>query len=230
MPETHIPKLEDHDDQEDARAAAANIVRARPARGKSLIKIGLEVLLISVGVFLGLAGEQWREDRRHQELAESSLRRLRTEIQTNRNAVEAVKDYHVKTLKSLRAYFAKDRKARNTADVQIQGLQFVFFEETAWNLTLTTQALTYIDRDLAYALSRVYGEQKVVGELTRGMSQAMYVLSIPDNFDGFAAAAGTYYGDMVIMEPKLIEHYDDLLPQIDRTLGERAADQPASHK
>jgi hypothetical protein len=56
------------------------------------------------------------------------------------------------------------------------------------------------------------------------------MLSIPDNFDGFAAAAGTYYGDMVIMEPKLIQHYSELLPQIDRALGERAADQPASHR
>jgi hypothetical protein len=226
MPETHIPKLDDH---EEAPAASPPPRGARPGRGKSLLKIGLEVLLISVGVFLGLAGEQWREDRRHHELAESSLRRLRTEIQTNRKAVAAVKDYHVKTLESLRAYFGKERKARSTTDVHIQGLQFVFFEETAWNLTLTTQALTYIDRDLAFALSRVYGEQKVVGELTRGMSQAMYVLSIPDNFDGFAAAAGTYYGDMVIMEPKLIEHYDELLPQIDRALDEQTGAQPGSN-
>jgi hypothetical protein len=222
MPETHIPKLDNH---EEAPATSPPPRGAHPARGKSLLKIGLEVLLISVGVFLGLAGEQWREDRRHHELAESSLRRLRTEIQTNRKAVAAVKDYHVKTLASLRAYFGKERKARNTADVHIQGLQFVFFEETAWNLTLTTQALTYIDRDLAFALSRVYGEQKVVAELTRGMSQAMYTLSIVDNFDGFAAAAGTYYGDMVIMEPKLIEHYDEMLPQIDRALDEQTGAQ-----
>lgn len=227
MPEIHVPKLDDH---EEAPAEAAAPKGARPVGGKSLLKIGLEVLLISVGVFLGLAGEQWREDRRHRELAESSLRRLQSEIQTNRKAVAAVTDYHVKTLKSLRTYFGKERTARSTADLQIQGLQFVFFEETAWNLTLTTQALTYIDRDLAFALSRVYGEQKVVGELTRGMSQAMYMLSIPDNFDGFAAAAGTYYGDMVIMEPKLIQDYDQLLPQIDRALGERATDQPASHQ
>ncbi len=227
MPETHIPKLDDHDEAPVPESAPKG---ARPARGKSLLKIGLEVLLISVGVFLGLAGEQWREDRRHRELAESSLRRLRTEIQTNRKAVEAVKDYHVKTLESLRAYFTKERKARSITDVHIQGLQFVFFEETAWNLTLTTQALTYIDRDLAFALSRVYGEQKVVGELTRGMSQAMYMLSIPDNFDGFAAAAGTYYGDMVIMEPKLIEHYDQMLSQIDRALGEQTGDQHTSNQ
>jgi hypothetical protein len=35
---------------------------------------------------------------------------------------------------------------------------------------------------------------------------------------------------MVIMEPKLIEHYDQILPQIDRALGERTDDQHASNQ
>ena len=222
MPETHIPKLEDHDDQEDARAPAANVVRARPARGKSLIKIGLEVLLISVGVFLGLAGEQWREDRRHHELAESALRNFRSEMEENRKAIEAVKDYHATLLKKLQAYLAKDHKTRNTADVQIQGLRFVQFEETAWDLALTTQALTYIDRDIAFALSRVYNMQKAFNAFTQGMTQAMYVLPWQDNFDAFAGAAETYYGDAVFLEPKLIEQYDDLIRRISQELGEAA--------
>src|SRR5262245_58964457 len=117
MPETHIPKLEDHEDPPPATAKAPPL---RPPRGKSFVKIGLEVLLISVGVFLGLAGEQWREDRRHHELAESSLRNFRSEMAENRKAVEEVKDYHASLLKQLKAYLAKDHKTRNTADVQIQ--------------------------------------------------------------------------------------------------------------
>src|SRR6266516_4604802 len=54
---------------------------------------GVVVVLISAGVFLGLAGEQWRESARHRALAEASLRRFRSEILTNRKAVAAVKDY-----------------------------------------------------------------------------------------------------------------------------------------
>lgn len=55
------------------------------------------------------------------------------------------------------------------------------------------------------------------------------MLSIPDNFDGLAAA-GTYYGDMVIQEPKLIEHFDQILPEIDRALGERVRDPHGSNQ
>lgn len=211
MPETHIPKLDRHVNKPDSAVTET--------RAKSILHIGLEVILISIGVFLGLAGEQWREHRRHQELAESSLRDFRSEIVTNRKAIADVKNYHATLLKSLQAYLAKGHKSRNTADVQIQGLRFVSFDQTAWDLALTTQALTYIDRELAFELSRVYNEQKSFGELTRGMTQAMYLIPSQDNFDAFAQAAEAYYGDAVFLEPKLIEQYDQLILHIDRALG-----------
>jgi hypothetical protein len=212
MPETHIPKLERHASKPDPAM--------KGTRTKSILHIALEVALISVGVFLGLAGEQWRERRRHQELAESSLRDFRAEIVTNRKTIEDVKDYHAALFKSVTAYLAKNHKSRNTADVQINGLRFVSFEQTAWDLALTTQALTYIDRDLAFEVSRVYNEQKSLSELTRGMTQAMYLIPMEDNFDAFAQAAKAYYGDAVYLEPKLIEEYDQLTRHIDRVLGQ----------
>jgi hypothetical protein len=212
MPETHIPKLDHPVSKADPSAKAT--------RAKSVLHIALEVILISVGVFLGLAGEQWREHRRHQELVQSSLRDFRSEVVTNRKAIEEVKDYHATLLKSLKSYLAKDHKSRNTADVRINGLRFVSFEQTAWDLALTTQALTYIDRDLAFELSRVYNEQKYFSELTRGMTQAMYLIPMQDNFDAFAQAAEVYYGDAVFVEPKLVAEYDQLLRHIDRVLGD----------
>ena len=215
MPETHVPKLE-HEDQAPASASK----EAGRRWGKSAARIALDVALISVGVFLGLAGVQWREDRRHQELAESSLRRFRSEIVENRKAVSEVRDYHAKLLQQLQNYLSKDRKSRNTADVSIQGLRFVTFDQTAWDLALTTQALTHVDRDLAFALSHVYNVQKVFNEFTRGMTQAMYLIPMQDNFDAFAQAAQVYYGDAVFMEPKLLAEYDDLIRQIDRALGD----------
>jgi hypothetical protein len=186
--------------------------------GRGLLRILLEVVLITTGVFLGLAGEQWRQDRQQRELAQASLRRFRAEIETNRKAVSAVKDYHATLLKSLKAYLAEDHKTRNSANVQIQGLRFVAFEHTAWDVALATQALTYIDSDLAFDLSRIYNTQEYYSEFTRGMTQAMYLLPFRENFDAFAGAAEAYYGDAVYTNPKLIEMYDAALARIDRVL------------
>src|SRR5688500_9941125 len=77
----------------------------RPHRQHSLLKILLEVGLITTGVFLGLAGESWRETRQHRELAEQSLRRFRDEFRANRDAVLRVHERHIEQEKGLNAYF-----------------------------------------------------------------------------------------------------------------------------
>ena len=179
------------------------------------MKVGLEVLLISVGVFLALMGEQWRENAHTRELAEDSLRRFRAEIVANRTAVAAVKDYHDGLLKSLRAYLAADPKARQIASVQMRGLQPVFFDQTAWDLALATQSLAHIDPQIAFGLSRIYGLQRTYGDFTGRIMQAIYLRPVTENFDGLVA----YFGDLVLWEPKLVQMYDEILPEIDRVLS-----------
>jgi hypothetical protein len=189
-------------------------------RGQSLAWIVLELVLIGGGVFLGLAGEQWRENAHNRELAETSLRRFRSEIQANRRAVAAVKDYHAVTFKALNAYFAADATVRKTLSVRIQGLQPAFFEHTAWDLALATQSLVHMDEALAFNLSRIYNAQTTYAGLTSGITQAMYLRTPTDSQDAFMAAVMVYYGDLTRMEPNLMEMYDTLLPQLDRALGE----------
>jgi len=190
-------------------------------RSKSLLKIGLEVLLISAGVFLGLLGEQWREHAHQRELAELSLRRFRTEIVANRKAVAGVKDYHVTLKKSVDTFLKADAKARRDLDVDMRGLQPANFEHTAWDLALVTQSLAYIDPQLAFALSRIYTGQQTYVDLSRGMMQRMYLRTPAEDTPGFLSAVSIYYGDLVILEPGLLSQYDDVLPQIDRALGVR---------
>ena len=210
-------------DGSEPTSKAIEPARAAPALvppGKSTLTIVLEVILIGLGVFLGLAGDQWREDAQHRELARSSLQRFRSEVTANRQAVSAVIDYHATARNRLRAYLEADPKTRTRAGVRLQGLQPAAFEKTAWDLALTTQSLAYIDEDVAFALSRVYNSQEQYTGLTRGITQAMYLLPLRESFDAFAAAAETYFNDLVIMEPKLLKMYDELLQLLDRELAQ----------
>jgi hypothetical protein len=231
VPEVHLPHLDDDEESDAGRPPEVHTGDlARPdanRRSKSLLKIGLEVLLISSGVFLGLMGEQWRERAHHRELAETSLHRFRDEILTNRKAVAAVKDYHTTTKKSLDAFFAADARTRSTDDISIRGIQPASFERTAWDLALITQSLTFVDPSLAFALSRIYTTQQSYAELSRGILQAMYLLPpMSENPTPFFGALSVYYGDIVYYEPRLLELYDEILPQIDRALGESPAARP----
>jgi hypothetical protein len=202
MPDVHVPDLGGHH-----------------SSGRSFLKLTLEVLLIAVGVFLGLAGEQWRESAHHRELAHESLRRFQSEITLNRKSVAAVKDYHVSTQRSLTAFFKSDVKTRKADDVEIRGLQPAFFEHTAWDLALATQSLAYIDADLAFSLSRIYSVQQEYDTLSRGILQAMYLRTPHENLEAFLSAVNIYYGDVVEIEPKLIEIYDEITPRLTAAIG-----------
>src|SRR5258705_9159528 len=128
LSKTDCPQPHDH---EEGAAPSSPTATHRP-RGKSLLTIALEVMLIATGVFLGLAGEQWRESARHREMAEASLRRFKSEIAANRKAVAAVKDYHVTMKKRLEAYFAADARTRPGVEVNLRGVEPASFEHTAW--------------------------------------------------------------------------------------------------
>src|SRR6478672_6756713 len=132
MPEIHRPELDDEESEPKASAGARN---------KSILKIVLEAGLIALGVFLGLAGEQWRENARHRELADTSLRRFRAELLENRKAVADVQDYHVRMQKRLHTFFDTDPRTRKIANASLQGIRPVWFDHTAWDLAVATQSL-----------------------------------------------------------------------------------------
>jgi hypothetical protein len=207
MPDIHVPKLDSH------------------GGGRSILKILLEVGLISVGVFLGLAGERWRERSHQRELAEQTLRRFRTEILQNRKAVAEVKEYHVTLQKELATELRKPEPQRKGEDVHFNGIRPASFDHAAWDLALGTQSLAYMDADLALALSTVYNVQERYAELTRGLLQAMYIAPpVGDRNSTFFGAVLVYFGDVTLYEPRLLHMYDDLLPMSEKALGEKPAE------
>ena len=225
MPDVHIPKLDEHDEEGPTAAPTPGPVSQSHHRSKSFVKIGLEVVLISAGVFLGLMGEQWRERSEHRELAEESLRRFRTEITTNRDALASRKDYHATLKQELTTYFDSDAPRTPERFGQTvhmtSGISPVFFEQAAWDLAIATQALAYIDADLAFALSRLYTTQQAYGELQRAIVQStIYGQSWTQDLDGAMRSILNYMGDASYFDPRLLTSYDDVLQRIDRALGE----------
>ena len=215
MPDIHVPDL---DDARDAERLSQSAASRRSRSYSSALKIALEVVLISTGVFLGLMGEQWREHKAHRELAQEALRRFRTEIATNRASVSAVLEYHVRTRKTIALHFGRPAKSRTLTDVHIEGIQPAFFKRTAWELALATQSLSYVDAELAYGLSDVYTLQDAYADQTRDILQAVYLQPPVIDPERFLAALSAYYGDIVLWEPRLLEQYDELRPKLDHAI------------
>lgn len=182
--------------------------------------MALQVVLIGLGVFLGLAGEEWREERANQRLANETLQRFRAELATNRENVLRVKDYHAERHAELVAYFAASEEERKTLSVQLSGGPLPpRFESSAWDLALTTGTLAYLDSELAFSLARLYDAQKTANQLGASLLEAMY--RQPPKVDGlaFLGPLELYYDDLTDMEPQLVTAYDTLLQAIDEALA-----------
>ena len=203
MSDIHVPKLDAH------------------GGGHSILKILLEVLLIGIGVFLGLAGEQWRENARQRELADRMLQRFRAEIIQNRQAVIDVKDYHVALAGDLKKYFATDPARRQVGTVHVtKGFSPARLSHTVWDLALANQSLAYIEPDLGFALADVYRTQEQLTAMTTGLMQAMYINPPGEGLTRFFDSVAVYYGDATLIEPLLVGAYDAILPRIDHALGD----------
>jgi hypothetical protein len=235
MTDVHVPKLADDEPPtpatpvQTAPRAATVASGGHPARGRSVGKIVLEVVLISIGVFLGLAGEQWRESAHDRELAHASLRRFRSEFRANRKAVAEVRDRHDRKLKDMLAYFAAHRAELRAHEADGKtpipqplpdtATDPAFFEYAAWDLALATQSLAHMDQDLAFAIAHVYQVQRQIDESTRAITQTMY--SFSDELTWLRSVT-TYFGDCTLLEPRLVTIYDDILPRLDRAIGDSA--------
>ncbi len=225
MPEVHVPRLadEEHEDQPDPAATPA--APSKPHRRHSLLKLLLEVALITTGVFLGLAGESWRESREHRDLAEQSLRRFRDEFKANRNEVLRVHDRHIKEADDMRAYLKANGPALMAhmgdptkpipTPVPDNTTDSAGFGYAAWDVALATQSLAYIDPELVAVISGVYRMQQMVDEDHRAIQQASY--SFGNSVQWFVGVT-SYFGDTVLHEKLLLKRYEEIQPRLDRAI------------
>ena len=181
------------------------------------VKLLLEVVLIGIAVFLGMAADQWRSDRQERAASREALQRIKIEIQKNQHEVQRVRDYHVRLRDAIVGYLDPKTRAATTLRIT-EGVNPAKFDRTAWDLALATQALAHIDRDIALALTGIYGEQQTYEELSRGLTQAMYLRPPGESLEPFLQSLKVYYDDIVIHEPALITRYQAVLPMIDSAL------------
>jgi hypothetical protein len=201
-----------------------------PLRAKPLFKIGkigLEVVLITAGVFLGLLGEGWRENAEHRGLADASLRRFRAEFRSNKAEVERVHGRHVQELEALQKYFAEhqveltahlmDPRRPLPQPMPDMATDSAGVAYAAWDVALATQSLAYIDPDLVAAMSSAYRLQQMYEDAHRNIQQAQYSAADPIHLMRGHMA---YFGDASLYEELLLKRYDAILSRLDTIVGE----------
>jgi hypothetical protein len=191
---------------------------------RSFFNLIFEVALIAVGVFLALWANNWHEDREHRAQARAALRNFAGEMETNRLAMQRNRAYHEALARELREFLASKEPAsedRLNKSVHFEGMRPVIFEHTAWDLALATQALSYLDPDLAFDISKVYTKQNAFEKLEESFLAAAFTPSSlsSDNVKGMATAMELYLIDVNLQEPPILQLYDKVIPEVKGALS-----------
>ena len=191
---------------------------------RSFFNLIFEVALIAVGVFLALWANNWHEDREHRAQARAALRNFVAEMETNREAMQRNRAYHEALARELKEFLASKEPAsedRLNKSVHFEGMRPVIFEHTAWDLALATQALSYLDPDLAFDISKVYTKQNAFEKLEDSFLAAAFTPSSlsSDNVKGMAAAMELYLIDVNQQEPAILQLYDKVIPEVKGALS-----------
>jgi hypothetical protein len=191
---------------------------------RSFFNLIFEVALIAVGVFLALWANNWHEDREHRAQASAALRNFAAEMETNRQAMQRNRAYHEAFARELHEFLTSKEPAsedRLYKSVHFEGMRPVIFEHTAWDLALATQALSYLDPDLAFDISKVYTKQNAFEKLEDSFLAAAFTPSSlsSDNVKGMATAMELYLIDVNQQEPAILQLYDKVIPEVKGALS-----------
>jgi len=191
---------------------------------RSFFNLLFEIVLIAVGVFLALWANNWHEDREHRAQAKAALRNFVGEMEANRQATQRNRTYHETFARELREFLASKEPAnedRLNKSVHFEGMRPVIFEHTAWDLALATQALSYLDPDLAFDISKVYTQQNAFQKLEDSFLAAAFTPASlsSDNVKGMATAMELYLIDVNQQEPAILQLYDKVIPEINSALS-----------
>jgi hypothetical protein len=191
---------------------------------KSLLNLILEVVLISIGVFLALWANNWHEEREHRALAHSTLLNFADELRANQQAVRNERQYHEILARQLHEFLISNEPPtdeRLQKSVQFKGLRPITFEHTAWDLALATQALSYLKPELALDISKVYTAQSAFQTLENSFLASAFTPATfsSDNVKGLVAAMEYYLRDINQKEPAILQLYDKVIPEVDQALS-----------
>jgi competence protein ComGF len=191
---------------------------------KSLLNLILEVVLISIGVFLALWANNWHEEREHRALAHSTLLNFADELRANQQAIRSERQYHETLARQLHEFLISNEPPtdeRLQKSVQFKGVRPIIFEHTAWDLALATQALSYLKPELAFNISKVYTAQSAFQTLENSFLASAFTPATfsSDNVKGLVAAMEYYLRDINQKEPAILQLYDKVIPEVDQALS-----------
>jgi hypothetical protein len=189
-----------------------------------LIPAVLEAVLLTLGVALALAAEEWREGRQHRRQATAASLAITEEMRANRAAVAQSASYHASLLDSLRVRGSAGA-APSPALFRRGFVSPAQLSSAAWQTAAETGALEHIPHALVLQLSETYGPQQRYERQAESVAGLIYGELYRGGAEGITANhrnLGHLIGAFLYRERLLVRRYDSTLAALTPAPGARA--------
>ncbi len=180
-----------------------------------MLRVVIESFFIVLSILAALAVDNWSEDKRHQELANQSLRIFERELRQNLARIEDVAPYHSGLRSVVAEALANPEQAADMRSI-VEGLKPTVLLNTAWQTALATGALTHIDVETVSALSLTYSIQERFREHARTALPRINIAGDPPpaELERMVYQTYAYLNDLVTGEQELRGVYEQAIELI----------------
>ena len=187
----------------------------------------LEIISIVIAIVLATAVGQVVAQHREGVQTAEALRQIRSEIQTNRAALERVRPLHVRIAAAYEALVGRAHhdqigfaEFRATfARAAPHGINPFRGEDTAWQLARTSSTISNAPYSVRAAVQRAYFEQETLDEIDRTLFQTFLTppTTSRPNFYFIGLSLSLEFNDAVGSERRLDARYGEALAALAHT-------------
>ena len=145
-----------------------------------------EAVFVVFGVVLALSANEWRQNVKAQELAQSALDSMKLELQTNLELVIASRSYHENQAEKLQGMITQDMKP-SMRDFPQGFIHPAWVTDTAWEVAKETGVLSDLDYQRILDLSATYDRLDRYVKQGDAVGQQIYRIMLEEGPDSILA-------------------------------------------
>lgn len=187
------------------------------------IRLPAEFVLIVVSILSAFGVEEWRDNRGRDQMRTVALSNIRTEVEHNIAAIEAVMPYHGEVATTIMQAVASqtDWGGRRAIEVGVElapnGILAPDLRTTAWETAQATGAVALLEYSLSESIAGVYGLQSMgVAATLKRMVDNVFTLSTfrANDTEAVLMLIGSLAGELYAQERELRSHLERLLEEL----------------
>lgn len=180
-----------------------------------LVELSLELITVMIGVYLGFVATNWSDSQKRTREAKILVENILSEIETNKEKLSKVIDYH-KMLQDSSSYYAYQQEIK-TQPHFFKGTRTVNLSQSAYNTGTQTGIINELPIDKIQLLNELYTSQNAYNDLGKMILSSLINKDFsndPKSWRAIAQFLSISMTDVIIQETGLMEAYESVAKQL----------------